>query len=73
MRPAIARAREPRVPAKQDRLAVPVAAIGIVAIAIVEFRERQQTRTDADAAKLDRFNGLNFRRFFARFFPARRA
>src|SRR5215470_14371223 len=47
--------------AKSDRFAVPVPAIGIAAIAILELDQRQQARLDADTAQPDRLDAFAHR------------
>src|SRR5437588_288188 len=53
MRGAVACAGLPRMTAERDGVVVPVAAIGIAAVAGLELLEREQPGTDADAAKPD--------------------
>lgn len=54
MRSAVTRPGLARMAAKGDRIAIPVTAIGIVAIAGFELVEGQQPRADADTAKPNR-------------------
>ena len=49
---AVARARLPWMTAKGDRLTLFVAAIGVVAIVIRKFDQRQMARLDLDTAQL---------------------
>src|SRR2546423_5762092 len=61
MRRAIARAFARGMAAESNGLALPVAAIGIAAIASLEIDKREQARFDADATEFDRLDACQHR------------